>query len=116
MRKCRICKQPIIGRTDKLYCNINCKNYYHIQLRKASAKVVAKWDNILHKNHRILMEVMGKNTTQKKVKRTVLDRKYFNFFTVTGYYTNKQGKMYNYVYNFAWMIFSDAEVLIVKRK
>ena len=58
---------------------------------------------------------MGKNLKQKKVKREILDKKKFNFHYVTGYYLNSKNKMYNYVYDFAWMIFSDREILIVRR-
>ena len=35
---------------------------------------------------------------------------------ITHYYKNSQGKTYNYVYDFAWMEFSDNEILIVRKR
>ena len=113
--KCRMCKNPMKGRSDKLFCSLACKNDYHVRLRQVTNKATTDTDTILHRNRSILLEVMGKNVRQKKIDRAVLDKKKFNFHYITGYYFNNKGKMYNYVYDFAWMIFSDKEVLIVKR-
>lgn len=115
MTKCKICKSIISGRSDKKYCSIQCKNEYHQKLRAVNQVATATIDKILHKNRRILLEVMGKKTMKRKVKRWVLDEKQFNYAHITGYYTNRQGKIYHYVYDFAWMLFSDQEVLIVRK-
>ncbi len=112
---CRMCKSTMQGRSDKLFCSLGCKNEYHIKLRRVTTKATETTDIILHRNRSILLEVIGKNRKQKKLDRTVLDKKKFNFHYVTGYHFNSRGKMYNYVYDFAWMIFSDKEVLIVRR-
>ncbi|MEM7371786.1 MAG: hypothetical protein AAF587_24435 [Bacteroidota bacterium] len=45
-----------------------------------------------------------------------MDKKKFNFNYYTGSYVNSCGKQYYYVYDFAWMEFSDQEVLIFKRQ
>ena len=73
-------------------------------------------DNILHRNRSILIEVMGKNKTQAKIQRRMLDNKKFNFKYHTHLQTNSQGKVYYYVYDFAWMSFSDDEILIVRKR
>ena len=114
-RQCKICKKPIVGRHDKIFCSVNCKNAYHVQLRRATAQVVKNTDKILHRNRSILLEVMGKNARQKKVNRQILDAKKFNWKYFTGTYVNSQEKLYNIVYDFAWMEFTDGEILIVKR-
>jgi len=59
---------------------------------------------------------MGKNSKQKKIDGKILDRKKFNRNYITGYYINSKEKMYHLVYDFAWMEFSDGEVLIVRRR
>jgi len=115
-RLCRMCKLPLVGRADKIFCSIECKNEYHVKLRRATAQAVRETDKILHRNRSILLEVMGKNSKQKKVDRKILDRQKFNFNYMTGYYINSQNKMYHIVYDFAWMEFSDGEILIVRRK
>lgn len=113
--KCRLCKKTFRGRSDKLFCSIACKSSYHHKLRKATNYATADIDAILHRNRSILLEILGKNLKQKKVNRKLLDAKKFNFHYMTGYYINSKNKTYNYVYDFAWMIFSDQEILIVRR-
>lgn len=115
-RTCKICKSPIAGRSDKIFCSTTCKNEYHVKLRRATAEVVRETDKILHRNRSILLEEMGKNSQQKKIDRLILEKKKFRFNYFTGSYVNSKGKRYHYVYDFAWMEFSDQEVLIVKRK
>ena len=115
MRKCLVCKIEISGRRDKKFCSVNCKNYYHIHLRRATKLAVYQIDTILHRNRSILLETMGKNKVQLKIPRITLDKKKFNFKYHTHTHLNTQGKTYFYVYDFAWMEFSDDEVLIIRK-
>lgn len=112
---CKICKNEIIGRTDKLYCSVRCKNVYFNKLKKFVEEKTVDIDKILHRNRAILQEVLGKKKIQIKVKRMVLSKKKFNFKYHTHFHTNKMGKIYMHLYDIAWMEFSDDEVLIVKR-
>jgi len=114
-RQCRVCGTRLTGRRDKIFCSTACKNEYHVSLRSNTAKAVKETDKILHRNRSILLELMGDNIRQKKVDRKKLDNKKFNFNYITGYYINSKGKTYHIVYDFAWMEFSDGEVLIVRR-
>ncbi len=113
--KCKICKKTIIGRKDKIFCSIECKNYYHVNLRRVTSIEVKEINKILHRNRSILLEIMGKNSVSKKIKRIELVKKKFQFKYLTHFHINKAGKMYNHVYDFAWMEFSDDEMLIVRR-
>ncbi len=116
MKKCKICSKPIIGRSDKIFCSVRCKNYYHTNLRRVTNLAVKDIDKILHRNRSILLEIMGKRKTQIKVERIVLDKKKFNYKYHTHLHTNSKGKTYFYVYDFAWMEFSDDEILIVRKR
>jgi hypothetical protein len=104
----------ISGRSDKIFCSVKCKNYYHTNLIRVTNIAVNQIDIILHRNRSILLEIMGKNATQKKVDRIVLDKKKFNYKYHTHTTINSVGKTYVYVYDFAWMSFSDNEILIVR--
>ena len=115
-KKCRLCKSEFYGRTDKQFCSIKCKSEYHRKLRAVTQDATVEIDKILHRNRSILLEIMGKHKTQIKVPTIMLERKKFNFHYVTKYMKNSRGKMYNYVYDFAWMTFSDNEVLILRKK
>ncbi len=111
-RKCKMCPNIITGRRDKIFCCVRCKSDYHEKLNKVSFEASARIDKILHRNRSILLEMMGKNGTQKKVSRAILDSKKFHFGYITHIHVNSQNKMVHYVYDFSWMIFSDQEVLI----
>jgi len=115
MKKCKICKKEIVGRKDKLFCSIQCKNDYHVKLRKVTKLATKRVDAILHRNRSILLELMGKNARQKKISKLFLDKKKFNYSYVTSFHTNNQGKMVHHVYDFSWMTFSDEEVLIRRK-
>ena len=116
MTKCKISNKTIRGRSDKKFCSVRCKNYYHINLRKATTIAVKEINTILHRNRSILLEVLGKKKTQIKIPRIVLEKKKFNFKYLTHYYVNSKGKTYHYVYDMAWMVFSDDEVLILRKR
>ena len=116
MRNCKICKKEIRGRSDKIFCSTPCKNQYHIRLRAATAIASKKIDRILHRNRSILLEIIGKNTFQKKIPRILLEQKNFRFNYLTHFYKNKAGKTYHWVYDHAWVSFSSDEILIVKKE
>ena len=111
-RTCRMCKQEIKGRSDKVFCSVKCKSDYAYSLRSVTEIATASIDKILHRNRSILLEIVGKNKVQMKVVRDLLDDKKFNFSYITHYHINNQGKTVSYVYDFSWMIFSDQEILI----
>ncbi len=115
-RKCKLCNTPFVGRSDKIFCSSNCKTEYHYRLRKATAKEVIEINKILARNRSILLEIIGKNTKQIKLPRLILDQKKFNFKCHTHIIKNKKGKLYFYIYDIAWMEFSDNEILIIRNK
>ena len=114
--KCKICNTIIIGRSDKIFCSVRCKNYYHTNLRRVTKIAVADIDIILHRNRAILLEIMGKSLTQLKVNRMVLEKKKFRHKYHTHFHINSKGKMYHHLYDFAWVEFSDDEILIVRKR
>ena len=115
-RKCKMCNKIIRGRSDKIFCSVKCKSEYHQKLKKVTEIETSEINKILKRNLSILLEIMGKNSVQKKVNRLILDKKKFNYKYHTHCFYNSKGKCYNYIYDFAWMEFSDNEILIVRKK
>ena len=116
MKKCKICSKKVVGRSDKIFCSVACKSSYHRQLRSVTNETAKYIDEILHRNRSILLETLGKNRLKLQVKRIFLERKKFRFKYHTHFHINKHGKMYKHIYDFAWMEFSNDEILIVRRK
>ena len=114
--KCKVCKNTVVGRSDKIFCSVKCKSEYHWALRRLTNKATMDIDKILHRNHSILHEVFGEGKTQVKVPRSKLDEKKFNYKFHTHTHTNSKGKTFYYLYDFGWMAFSHQEVLIIKTK
>ncbi|MCO6461851.1 MAG: hypothetical protein J5I59_10625 [Saprospiraceae bacterium] len=111
-RKCKLCQSPFTGRSDKIFCSPGCKAIYHQKLQQVTNTATASIDKILHRNRSILLEIMGKTGVSKKLPKSILDQKRFNYSYITGYHINSQQKTVHYVYDFSWMIFSDQEILI----
>ena len=109
-KKCKICSTFLVGRQDKLFCSIRCKNYYHTNLRRVTRDASASIDKIVQLNLSILLELMGKTKKPIKVKRLKLDKKKFNFKYHTHTQINSQGKTYYYLYDFSWMSFNNPNV------
>ena len=116
VRKCKICKILINGRANQIFCSVSCKNYYHGHLRYASSKAAIRINEYLKRNHGILLELLGKSKMQVKVYRNILADKRFRFKYHTHIHINSQGKTFHFVYDLAWMEFSDDEVLIVRKR
>lgn len=115
-RHCILCKKEILGRRSKKFCDDNCKAEYHYQLNKVNKAATLKIDKILHRNRAILLEVMGKNASSKKVDKLELDKKKFNYSYVTAYHLNSQNKMVNHIYDFSWIVFSNDKILISRKR
>lgn len=115
-KKCKICEKSIKGRSDKIFCSSDCKNVYHKKLRYASKIAAIEINGYLKRNYGILLEVLGKNKTQIKVYRNILEKKKFHFKYHTHFQINSKNKTFFYVYDLAWMEFSDDEILIIKNR
>lgn len=113
---CKQCGQPFRGRPDKKYCSVQCKNLHNHQRRSRTRTEVVKVDAFLHRNREILEEIMEGRGTKLVVNRQKLDRMGFRYSYLTGFYYNKEGKMYRNIYDYAYMEFSDQKILIVRRR
>ena len=115
VQECKVCAKTIKGRSDKIFCSTYCKNVYHKKLRYASKVAAIEINGYLKRNYAILLEVLGNNKTQIKVYRTLFEKKGFRFKYHTHFHVNSKGKTFFYVYDIAWMEFSDDEILVVRR-
>jgi len=115
MRTCKVCQKILKGRSDKIFCSIGCKNHYHKHLRFITKKGAKQIDGYLKRNYKILIELLKQNKTQIKVYRNQLTQKGFRFKYHTHFHINSKNKMYHYIYDLAWMEFSDDEILIVRK-
>lgn len=83
-RQCVICNKQLFGRSDKRFCDIQCKNYYHAQVRKSVKTISSETIKILAKNIVILEGIMGEGKDSCVIDQLALERLGFRF----GYITN----------------------------
>lgn len=82
-RTCVICKRPLVGRSDKVFCDIKCKNYYHSEARKSQRTAYRQTNAILAKNYIILAGLMSEGYNKAVISKLALVDVGFNFQYVT---------------------------------
>ena len=78
-RSCIICERKLIGRSDKVFCDIQCKNKYHAEIRKTKNRLAKDTFAILSSNWYILAGLMQEDKDKLLVNKMVLDKLGFRF-------------------------------------
>lgn len=111
-RKCVICESNLVGRSDKVFCGIQCKNKYHSEVRKSNKTYESETMKIITKNYIILAGVLLQENSAS-IKKTVLQRIGFNFDYVTQFQTKNSGT-YFYVFDFCFYFSRNENVIVHK--
>jgi hypothetical protein len=107
---CPLCERPYSGRSDKLFCSIECKNNHHNSLRKQG--VVNMINQSLHQNRTVLFHLLHAGTNTETVERVVLERLGFQFELMTGVSNKSNGHICWKVYEFEWSELPDGSIRI----
>lgn len=100
--QCLNCGKELTGRTDKKYCDPQCKSSHQYEKeKKQPERFYNKVDNQLRLNRRILKQYnkAGKAT----VRTSVLKEEGFNPNFFTHYWKNQKGDVYLFVYEFGFL-------------
>lgn len=101
-KTCLFCNNELVGRTDKKFCDPQCKSSYQYQQSKAQPeRFYNKVDNQLKLNRKILKEYNkgGKVTVRADVlKASGFDPNFFTHF-----WKNQKGEVYLFVYEFGFL-------------
>ncbi|MES2587581.1 MAG: hypothetical protein V4622_01295 [Bacteroidota bacterium] len=108
---CCVCDSKLFGRSDKVFCNVNCKNKYHAELRRHNKTVSKETIKILNKNYQTLCFLLGKNCSKFKINKLELERKGFNYEIVSGFSQTKFGFKLK-IYEFSLYITHHNQVII----
>ncbi len=112
-RTCLDCNEIVRGRTDKKFCNDQCRNNYNNQ-RNTDTLLVRSTNTILRKNRRILEEL---NPTGKtKVSKKKLQTKGFNFDYITRVYQTQTNTTYRFCYEYGYLTLNNDEILLVRKE
>lgn len=115
-RICLECGAKIRGRTDKKFCNDQCRNSYHNRMKNDTSAVIKKVNQILRHNraviHRLIPEEKGKTTVQ----RNKMAGDGFNFIYHTHTYTTRNGHTYFFCYEYGYLPLENDLIMLVKRE
>lgn len=101
-KSCLYCKKEVFGRSDKKFCDPQCKSAYQYQQTRAQPeRFYNKVDNQLRLNRKLLKDYNkgGKVT----VRTSVLKAKGFDARFFTHYWKNGKGDVYLFVYEFGFL-------------
>lgn len=112
---CLACGKIVKGRSDKKFCDDYCRNNYNNALKAGATNYMRNINNSLSKNRRILESLQGAEE-MKKIHREKLDKEGFIFKYHTHTYTNKQGNIYYFCYEYGYLPLENNWYLLVKRK
>ncbi len=112
---CLECKEPIIGRSDKMFCSDQCRTSYNNRLNSDTSNYMRKVNRILRKNRRILSGLNPEGKSKVSRKKLLAKGFQFNFYTNT--YRTKSGRVYFFCYEQGYIpIDSDYYTLVIREE
>lgn len=112
-KTCLDCGEPLVGRSDKKFCNDQCRNNYNNRLNSDSSAFMRQVNTILRRNRRILSELNPKEKTV--VSKEKLNGLGFNFNYHTHLYTTQKGAVYHFVYEYGYLRLENDLYMLVTR-
>lgn len=112
-RVCQECGQEVVGRSDKRFCDDQCRSSFYNKENRQSINSIRKINNILRNNRKIL-ELLNPKEKTVVSRKTLLDHG-FSFTYFTNLYSTKSGKTYHFCYDYGYLELSDGKYgLVVK--
>lgn len=113
-RKCLECGTALLGRSDKKFCNDQCRNYYNNRESRAVNNMIRGVNRILSRNRKILA---GLNPNGKsKTTRAVLISKGFDFSYYTEIYETQKGHRYFFCYEQGYIFLENHQIALVVKQ
>jgi hypothetical protein len=115
-RYCLECgkRLPTASRSDKKFCDNECRDDYFNKLKGAEGREISKIQNILKSNRRILKELLGRNA-EIFVEKAILLKLGFNFDYHTHHVISKsQGNEFIFSFNYGYRVMPNMQYKIVK--
>jgi len=114
-RQCVICNRKLYGRSDKRFCDINCKNYYHSEVRKSMKTIKSQTLAILMHNYVALSGILGGKKNACIIDKLAMEKAGFRFNYITDA-ENRHGIIYYGVFDITYRFIHNKRVLITVDK
>jgi hypothetical protein len=114
-KTCLACNAILKGRTDKKFCNANCRNSYNNQQKGGMNNYARNIINSIRKNQKILESFLGGHEKVKASRHRMLTHGFqFRYHTHTR--ENKHGKVYFFCFEMGYRPIDQDSYIIVKQK
>jgi hypothetical protein len=114
-RNCVICEAKLIGRSDKVYCSLECKNRYHSSVRKQFKSISSETVRILARNHHILEGLMTDKKNNFIIDRLALERLGFKLKYISGVTLINSVMSYS-VFDYSYTLLTDNRIIVTASK
>lgn len=111
---CMDCGEKIKGRSDKKFCNDQCRNNFNNKQNSEEKEMVRKVNSILKRNRKILAQSIPAEG-KTKITKTRLIEKGFSIRYHTHTYITQKGSVYNFCYEFGYLVLDGDWLMLVKR-
>jgi hypothetical protein len=106
-KSCLNCQETIRGRSDKKFCDDQCRNQYNNGMLRHVNNRMRNINNILKRNRRILAQL--KEQREIKIDELIANGFHFAYFT----HFDEQRKT-KYIFDIGYQVASNERVLIVQ--
>jgi hypothetical protein len=113
-RSCGACGKLLRGRSDKKFCDDQCRNQFNNQVRAADSGFMRSVNTTLRKNRKILQQCIPPEKMKTSIRREKLVQKGFHFAYNTHHVTNRAGLTYKFCYEYGYLAI-DADKLVLIR-
>ncbi len=113
-RECLDCASPLRGRTDKKFCDDQCRSNYNNRLKAGASPALRQVNAILRKNHAILTRLCSKSKI--RLKKDDLLRNGFDLTYHTHLYNTRNGNTYYFCYDYGYLRLDSEVFLLVKER
>lgn len=111
-RHCPECGQRIAGRSDKKFCNDQCRTAWHNRIKSEDYDRIKNTNSILMKNRRILAELIAEGHLE--IRTVALTRLGFQFDYFTRTKRERNGNMSHFCYDVGYVPVSNGLYLLRK--
>lgn len=99
-RHCISCDSPLTGRSDKKFCNYNCRSEFNNQLNRDRNMLMRKINKILNQNRIILRRFYVQEDLV--LTSSILSAAGFNFKYFSHQETDTEGTVYIFCYEYGY--------------
>lgn len=110
---CLECSSTLVGRSDKKFCNDNCRSAYNNRRNRPMTNLIRRTNLQLIKNYRILSELKSEGAM---VNRSELSRRGYEFDLHTSLIEREKAGTVTFIYDLGLMRADGDKLMILKKK